>query len=59
MPSGTKNDEERFCRICDKQLRPLYKNKDWENKKYKHRKKIHDVYVDDMKPDHKFVINWD
>ena len=82
MPSGTPNDEERHCRICDKQLRPLYKNKDWENrkyhiscfkellsditnyneicfKKYKHRKKVHDVYIDDMQPDHKFVINWD
>ena len=34
MPSGTPNDEERFCRICNKQLRPLYKNKDWENRKY-------------------------
>ena len=28
-------------------------------KKYNHKKKVHDVYVDEMKPDHKFVIHWD
>mgnify|MGYP000341883461 FL=1 len=28
-------------------------------KKYNHRKKVHDVFVDEMKPDHKFVVTWD
>ena len=82
MPSGTREDEERICKICGNKLRPLYKNQDWDNrkyhvacfkdilkdimnyhkicyKKYNHKKKVHDVYVEDMKPDHKFVINWD
>ncbi len=82
MPSGTRDDEERCCGICGNRLRPLYKNKDWPDrkyhvacfkdilkdimnyhdicfKKYNHKKKVHDVYVEEMKPDHKFVITWD
>ena len=34
MPSGTREDEERICKICNNKLRPLYKNEDWEGRKY-------------------------
>ena len=34
MPSGEYNDEDRICLICKKKLRPLYKNNDWESRKY-------------------------
>lgn len=34
MPSGTYNDEMRVCKICGKKLRPLYKNDDWQDRKY-------------------------
>ena len=35
MPSGTYNNETRYCKICKKKLRPLkHKEEDWENRKY-------------------------
>jgi hypothetical protein len=34
MPSGTYNDDMGLCGICGRKLRPLYKNKDWESRKY-------------------------
>jgi len=34
MPSGTYNDDMPYCKICGRKLRPLYKNKDWINRKY-------------------------
>ncbi len=34
MPSGVYNNDMGLCGICGNKLRPLYKNKDWENRKY-------------------------
>ena len=34
MPSGTYKNDLGHCGICGKKLRPLYKNKDWEKRKY-------------------------
>jgi hypothetical protein len=34
MPSGTYKNDLGNCGICGKKLRPLYKNKDWEKRKY-------------------------
>ncbi len=35
MPSGQyTNNNLKECGICGKKMRPLYKNKDWENRAY-------------------------
>ena len=34
MPSGVYNNDMGLCGICGNKLRPLYKNKDWEHRKY-------------------------
>tara|TARA_R110000824_G_scaffold149406_2_gene319721 strand:- start:2551 stop:2799 length:249 start_codon:yes stop_codon:yes gene_type:complete len=34
MPSGTYQNTLGRCKICKKNLRPLYKNNDWETRKF-------------------------
>tara|TARA_R110002153_G_scaffold161463_1_gene313886 strand:+ start:391 stop:639 length:249 start_codon:yes stop_codon:yes gene_type:complete len=34
MPSGHYENDMGLCGICGRKLRPLYKNKDWESRKY-------------------------
>tara|TARA_R100001230_G_C5684244_1_gene192508 strand:+ start:1567 stop:1815 length:249 start_codon:yes stop_codon:yes gene_type:complete len=81
MPSGEYEKEERYCAICKKKLRPLYKNKDWDSRKYhvtcfrdlladiknfdtvaytkyKYKKKVNGIPIEDIPPDHKFVLDF-